>query len=71
MNKHVGNIIDIAYQSGRESDLMVEKYCKWEDYILPLIEEKFGIKNFPLNLRNSAKKEIQEFINEKELEYGK
>lgn len=71
MNSHIGNILDIAEQLGRESDLMVERYCKWENYILPLIEKEFGIKNFPLNLRTSAKKEIQEFINEKELNFNK
>lgn len=68
-SKEVANIIDFARLVGRESEIQVEKYMKWEAHILPLIEQEFNIKRFSLNLRSIAKKEIQDFINKKEIEY--
>ena len=71
MKTHVTDIIDMAFHIGRQSDIEIDKYCEWSDYILPLVEKQFGIRNFPLNLQYSAKKEIQNFIDEKELEFNK
>lgn len=71
MNQHIGNIIDTAKKLGEESDKQIEQYCKWEDYILPLIEKEFKIRNFPLSFRGRAKREIQDFINKKEIEFNK
>lgn len=68
----IGDIVDFAKQIAREDDLKMRKHIRWEEFIVPLVQSKFNLKGrFDIYLRSMAKKEIQDFINEVEIEFDR
>lgn len=62
MNQHVGNIIDMAQKIGAESDKELKEYVKWQEYIEPLVNEKFGLRGFQIHLAQYTRQDIKDFI---------
>lgn len=65
---HTEKLISFAEQIYHKDQIKIERYEKWERYIVPLVSGKFNIK-FELQYRYMVRKEIQEFIQKEETNF--
>lgn len=66
----VDKIIDFAEMVAKEDAENMERYFKWQEYIEPLVQKRFSMKNkFDITLRSMVSKEIGAFINMAEKDF--
>lgn len=58
----IDNLLDFAYKVAEADNKTMREYEQFENYITPLVKERFNLRGFELQYRFYAAKEVQEFI---------
>lgn len=64
------NILSFATQVAEEPNKQMQRLEHWEKYIIPMIEQEFGVK-YNITLEGIYRKEIQDFINKQLVKFKK
>lgn len=66
----IDKILDFAYKVAEDDNKVMKEYEEFENYITPIVRERFNLPRFDLQYRFMVAKEIQSFISEEERNFN-